>query len=138
VILRENLARLNEDRLEGPADLVVEVLSAGTLSHDRNRKFRAYAQGGVREYWIVDSRPNHPRADFYRIDDSSQYELFATEDDERINSVVLPGFWLKPAWLWADEMPEPLTVFGEILGVSDELSALLRKAREKGLPTSAA
>jgi Uma2 family endonuclease len=35
-------------------DLVVEVLSSGTASRDRGEKKAAYAESGVREYWIVD------------------------------------------------------------------------------------
>jgi Uma2 family endonuclease len=36
-------------------DLVVEVLSPGTLSNDRGRKLQMFARYGVPEYWIADS-----------------------------------------------------------------------------------
>ena len=133
VLRRENLSRLTEERLEGPADLVIEVVSRGSVGHDRDTKFRDYEAGGISEYWIIDSRPNRQRADFYRLDEHDVYRLFATEDDEKVFSTVLPGFWLKPAWLWAEEMPSPLTAFGELVGLSDELTALIQKARQKGL-----
>ncbi|MEM6530902.1 MAG: Uma2 family endonuclease, partial [Chloroflexota bacterium] len=46
----------------GAPDLVVEVLSPGTASLDRGRKFQLYAQHGVREYWLVD-----PQAQFIEV-----------------------------------------------------------------------
>jgi Uma2 family endonuclease len=36
-------------------DLVVEVLSPGTVSNDRGRKLRMFAKYGVPEYWIADA-----------------------------------------------------------------------------------
>jgi Uma2 family endonuclease len=42
------------ERLEGAPDLVVEVLSAGTIRRDRGDKLALYAETGIREYWIVD------------------------------------------------------------------------------------
>ena len=40
--------------LEGPADLVAEVLSLGGRTRDRIEKRDLYEQYGVREYWIID------------------------------------------------------------------------------------
>ncbi|MBN8620566.1 MAG: Uma2 family endonuclease [Anaerolineae bacterium] len=45
---------VEEKRLVGPPDLVVEVLSPSTAKLDREKKFRAYQKHGVREYWIID------------------------------------------------------------------------------------
>ena len=42
------------ERIEGAPDLVVEVLSPGTVRRDRSEKLRAYAETGVGEYWMVD------------------------------------------------------------------------------------
>ncbi|CAN5839320.1 Uma2 family endonuclease [soil metagenome] len=38
----------------GAPVLAIEVVSPGNASHDRVRKRRFYARGGIREYWIVD------------------------------------------------------------------------------------
>ena len=47
---------LENKRLQGPPDLIAEVLSPSTARLDRRVKFRLYEQHGVREYWMVDPR----------------------------------------------------------------------------------
>jgi Uma2 family endonuclease len=46
--------RIVRDRVNGPPDLVVEVLSRGAERRDRVAKLDAYARYGVPEFWIVD------------------------------------------------------------------------------------
>lgn len=115
VITTENLGRLSRERLEGPADLVVEIVSRDSVRRDRHDKLHEYRRAGVREYWVVDPRPGRNRADFYRLDAAGEYELYATDEDERVPSAVLPGFWLRPAWLWLESKPPVMTAFLEIL-----------------------
>lgn len=54
VILNAGEEKLQESRIVGAPDLVVEVASPSTAINDRNRKYRVYARAGVKEYWIVD------------------------------------------------------------------------------------
>lgn len=42
------------DRVWGPPDLVVEVLSVGTARHDSTVKVSWFQQYGVRECWLID------------------------------------------------------------------------------------
>src|SRR5438552_13842146 len=44
---------VGEKAMEGPPDLCIEVLSPSSGLVDRRDKFRQYAKGGVRFYWIV-------------------------------------------------------------------------------------
>jgi Uma2 family endonuclease len=46
--------QVTEKRLVGAPDLIAEVLSPGSIYHDRRTKFRLYQQHGVREYWLID------------------------------------------------------------------------------------
>lgn len=46
--------QLINERLQGPPELIVEVLSPATARYDRSTKFSIYERFGVPEYWIVD------------------------------------------------------------------------------------
>ncbi len=131
VITNESLDRMSRERFEGPADLVVEIVSKDSVRRDRQDKFREYQEAGVREYWVIDSRPGRNRADFYRLDDKGQYELYATEDDEQVESVVLPGFWLRPSWLWLERRPPVRTAIFEML--SPEQKERYRKSFDESV-----
>jgi Uma2 family endonuclease len=54
VLLPDSRARLARRGVEGPPDLLIEVLSPSNRAHDQVRKRELYARVGVREYWIVD------------------------------------------------------------------------------------
>ncbi len=129
-VKQENLGRLTKERLVGPADLIVEIVSRESVRRDRHDKWQEYAASGVPEYWVVDPREGKRRADFYRLGPSGQYELFATEDDEWVESPILPGFRLRPDWLWQVESLAPQSAFFEMRGLSpeqiDEIQRLLR------------
>lgn len=45
---------VTDKHLVGAPDLIVEILSPGSIRHDRKIKFRLYEKHGVREYWMVD------------------------------------------------------------------------------------
>ncbi len=114
-IANKHLARLTPDRVEGPPDLIIEIVSKDSVKRDREDKFKEYQAAGVREYWVIDPRAEKQRADFYRLDEATgTYYLYATEDDERVTSSVITGFWLNPAWLWNAEEQNPLLPFCQI------------------------
>jgi Uma2 family endonuclease len=127
-LARENLTRLTEERVIGPADLIIEIISGDSVRRDRHDKFREYREAGVREYWLIDPRHGKQRADFFRLDEAGEYELYATEDDERVESQVLRGFWLRPAWLWQADTLNPLTCSLEIEGVAAALMHQIQQA----------
>ncbi len=49
VVLNHKLHLISERGIEGPPDLVVEIASPGTRTHDRSTKLSAYARSGVPE-----------------------------------------------------------------------------------------
>lgn len=49
-------ARLTDRGCTGAPDLVIEIISPSTASHDYIRKLNLYSDAGVREYWIADPK----------------------------------------------------------------------------------
>ena len=94
---------LREVYLDGPADLVVEVVSPSSGPRDRGDKFYEYEAGGVPEYWLVDP------ARVYRLKER-RYQSVRSDDEGLVYSEAMPGFWLKEAWLWQDPLPRVLNV----------------------------
>lgn len=57
VVMRaEHAERVRDRWIEGPPDLVVEILSPGTAGRDLVLKRELYERAGVPEYWIVDPK----------------------------------------------------------------------------------
>ncbi|MCI0436779.1 MAG: Uma2 family endonuclease [Gemmatimonadetes bacterium] len=54
VVLAMHADRIGEQVIEGPPDLVVEILSPGTAGRDLVIKRALYARAGIVEYWIAD------------------------------------------------------------------------------------
>jgi Uma2 family endonuclease len=113
-IAREHEERLTPERLEGPADLVVEFVSESSVLRDRDDKFYEYQEAGIQEYWIVDPRPGKQRADFYRLGDDGKYQTVLPDAHGRYHTIVLPGFWLDPGWLWQEPLSQPLMLLALI------------------------
>ncbi len=123
-IAREHLDRLSQERLSGPADLVVEVISDDSVARDRADKFYEYQEAGVREYWILDSRPGRERTDFYVLDEKGRYRPVPPDADGRYQSTVLPGFWLYVDWVTSVEPPAVLTALAQIVGPQKLVQAI--------------
>jgi Uma2 family endonuclease len=51
-------AKLDEKGCHGAPDLVIEILSPSSASHDSIRKYALYKKAGVREFWLVDPQNN--------------------------------------------------------------------------------
>lgn len=58
--------QIREDGVHGAPELVVEILSPGTVRRDRVLKKAVYGRAGVREYWIIE--PAGKSLEFYRLD----------------------------------------------------------------------
>ena len=106
--------RLTRTWVEGGADLVVEFVSEDSVHRDRVEKLAEYAAAGIPEYWILDGRDGEETADFFHLGPNGAYQRQPLDDHGRYHSRVLPGFWLDPAWLWRDPLPDPARLMGRI------------------------
>ncbi|HEV2147683.1 MAG TPA: Uma2 family endonuclease [Longimicrobiaceae bacterium] len=111
VLTPEHAERIKSACVEGPADLVVEVICPESRGRDRGDKFYEYEQAGVREYWLID--PQRRRAEFHRLGERQVYEPVALDEAGRFESRVLPGLWIRVEWLWHEPLPPLLGVLKE-------------------------
>lgn len=118
-VAQEHLERLKETYLDGPADLVVEIISPESLERDRGAKFAEYEAGGVAEYWLLD--PLRRWAEFYQLGEEGRYEIAFIGREGVYHSETLPGFWLRVEWLWQERLPHPLRALGQIARVDTEV-----------------
>lgn len=103
--------------LNGPADLIIEIISTESVARDRSDKFYEYQSGGVREYWVIDPRPSMTRADFWVLDKTNRYRPIPIDSDGIYHSTILPNFWLNVDNLLAEELPDPLKIVSKLVGI---------------------
>ncbi len=97
-VAKSNLSRLTKNYLDGPADLVIEIISPGSRAVDSLDKLREYEAGGVPEYWLID--PERLRVVFYQMQETGAYREVAVGGDGIYHSAEIDGLWLREAWLW--------------------------------------
>lgn len=122
-----NLERLGEKRFDGAPDLVVEIVSAGSVREDKVRKFDEYEQAGVAEYWLIDPRPRQETAEFFQRSEDGIYHPADIGSDGVYQSRVLPHFWLNVDWLWQEPLPNHQLKMAEILKENTAVPAPLRR-----------
>lgn len=110
-VIEERRSLVKNARLDGPADLIVEIVSRESVGRDRGEKFVEYEAAGVREYWLID--PLREQAEFYRLE-NGRYRLIPPDADGWFHSTVLEGFRLRPDWLWREPLPKVLDTAREM------------------------
>jgi Uma2 family endonuclease len=121
-------ARLKKMYLDGPVDVVVEIISPESAGRDRGDKYFEYEQAGIPEYWLID--PLSKRAEFYQLGTDGTYQQAALTPDGIYRSPTIPGFWLRVSWLWS--LPPVLDALLEIGGLSCAQS-MIDQMRKLGL-----
>jgi Uma2 family endonuclease len=104
--------RLQETYVDGPADLVVEIVSPDSEVRDRADKFLEYETAGIPEYWLLD--PRRQEASFYVLGADAQYHRRPVSSDGLYQSHVLAGFRLRVDWLWRTPLPTPEAAIAEL------------------------
>ncbi|MFQ5615007.1 MAG: Uma2 family endonuclease [Anaerolineales bacterium] len=94
---------------------MIEIISRGSVTEDKVRKFSEYEQAGVREYWLIDPRRHRQQANFYILREDGRFYPAEVDNQGIYHSAMLPGFWLAVDWLWQEELPEPQLALAEIM-----------------------
>ncbi len=125
-----HLDQLKPTYLDGPADLVVEVISPESIGRARGDKFVEYERAGIPEYWVIDAEAE--RAEFWRLNAKGRYESVALGADGAYRSAVLPGLWLRETWLWQEPLPAAEDALLEMLG-EEYVQHEMQRFRRRGL-----
>lgn len=110
-ILSTTELKITNTEIEGAPDLVVEIVSHESLEQDWRDKYFEYEQAGVKEYWTID--PYAEKMAIYCLNEQGKYESQKAEQ-KIMHSKVLPGFWIKPEWLWQEPLPNVIEIAREL------------------------
>lgn len=105
-------ARLKPSHVEGPADLVIEIVSPDDPERDHVEKLAEYEAGGVPEYWVVDALRSE--GSFFVLGDDGRYRQVPPDAEGFYYSATLPGLRLKVEWLWQRPLPEPPDLLSQV------------------------
>jgi len=112
VVRSERLHLLTPRRLEGPADMVVEIASESDPGLDAREKLPRYRRAGIEEIWLLNPFEGVLAAEWRS---ATGYTAIARADG-RMDSVVIPGFSIDVAWLWQEELPSAMACLRRMLG----------------------
>ncbi|MFH1321135.1 MAG: Uma2 family endonuclease [Bacteroidota bacterium] len=91
-ISKKRTGIIEEKNIKGAPDLVVEIISQGSVYRDTVTKKVIYERFGVKEYWIV--YPEEELIEIFLLNEKENYEVFKTFKKPEIleSSFILPGF----------------------------------------------
>jgi Uma2 family endonuclease len=91
--------KLGKNSVNGPPDLVVEILSPSNTHSQLFLKFHYYLEAGVREYWIIDPTSKKVQVHIY---DNGHYKTTIFKENVCIPVFVLPGLDITFDDLWTN------------------------------------
>jgi Uma2 family endonuclease len=103
-----NLARVEKKYLNGPADMVIEIVGPESRGRDRGEKFYEHEEAGIPEYWLID--PMRKQSEFYTLGGDGTYRLMPISKDGIFHSHVLKGLWLDVNWFAQDPLPKKAAI----------------------------
>jgi len=97
-------AKLGKGSVNGPPDLVMEIVSASNSQQEMFRKFASYLNAGVREYWVLE--PEMKIVHVHVLQDG-HYISSSYKKDAVIPVSILPPFSIDLKTLWPNEQHAP-------------------------------
>ena len=98
-IARERFHIISERGVEGPPDLLVEVLSPSTEARDRGVKMRRYAAAGIPHYWLLNPRARALEA--YVLGENGYEPAGIHGPGSIFRPALFPGLEIPIETLWA-------------------------------------
>ena len=106
-----DLSKITEKGCMGAPDLVVEVVSKGSIRKDLHEKFSLYEQSGVKEYWLV--LPAERSLILFTLDDKGTYQpAKPLTRGDKVISQVLPGLEIDLDEIFPELVEEPEEGYG--------------------------
>ena len=91
-VRNDSAAHVTEHNVQGPPDVVVEILSPGTAARDRDLKRKRYERFGVQEYWLVD--PDHNTLEILVLQAGQYTQVCCAIRPATCTSALFPGLIL--------------------------------------------
>jgi Uma2 family endonuclease len=104
ILLPDRLHLIRSRGIEGPPNVVMEVLSPSNPGHDRIRKRLLYARAGVDEYWLVS-----PEAAIIEVwvREGDAFRLFGRAgEDEPVRSKIFGDLSFPASAVFATTLPQ--------------------------------
>lgn len=83
---------MSEERIDGPCDLVVEIMSPANRRKDRLQKMEIYRQAGIPHYWLADPEENTLEA--FLLKDGNYTLMYAGGPGDAFAHPAFPGLSL--------------------------------------------
>jgi Uma2 family endonuclease len=88
--MNAHLNRVQEERVIGAPDLIVEVSTSGTVAFDRLTKYDTYEYAGVLEYWIVNL--DRRSVEIFVLEGDAYHSLGVFQGEQKVQSRLIS--WL--------------------------------------------
>jgi Uma2 family endonuclease len=101
VVRQERRHLMRPQRLEGRADLVIEIASPSDPTREARLKLPRYREARIPELWTIDPGSRSV------LVEALQGQGYRSEilSGGRLASTVVPGFWIEVSWLWQEPLP---------------------------------
>ena len=109
---KKRLKQVKRGHVQGPPDLAIEIVSPESVERDYEKKRRQYQKFRVREYWIIDEIKQTMTV--LRLARDGKYREVRARKG-KFESKAMPGFWIRPEWMWPATRPRKTDALSELL-----------------------
>ena len=110
VVGEERRHQITKQRLEGPADFVIEIASESDPRLDLREKLPRYQEAQIEEIWLIDPF----RQELVQVVRQDSGYISRSYSQGQVNSQAVEGFWIKSQWLWQESLPSVLACLRQL------------------------